>query len=399
MIPKISFNEDIKSLILTEEFPCLTFYFSIENAGGSEPGKLLLKNQCVEAEKILLDSGISPKQTEELLSPVKDLQSESLFWGSHRGGVVILRTQKKMVIGKCSEAFPPLQRVGRVFHLTPLLPFLREEVPLYLLDLHLDDARLYRFQNRELTEEVVIEKPDPVDSDYGLYIGERQLRVHSGGRANNEGSRPIFHGHGAGSDDRDRKIKVEKYFQLLDHSVIKSLPSPSTLLAVVGLPHITSMYKRASKHSNLFAVELKSDGSPNERMYLMEAAARALDNIESDELEKVFRRYNKIQSNNLTAHTLEELLPASLNGQIEILFVDPAACFSGNYLSQENKIEESEARDLNVADLYNMLALNCFRTGARIYPLPASAKKLDPGCKAAAILRYPLNDWTEQAPA
>ena len=102
------------------------------------------KNLLDRATAQLHESGLTPEQTERLLTDANRLRLDNLFWQAQDHGLAVLINETAMHTYHLPRELPEEARVNDRFFLTPLVQFLYEGGDFYILTLDQSHIRLLK---------------------------------------------------------------------------------------------------------------------------------------------------------------------------------------------------------------------------------------------------------------
>lgn len=354
--------------------PSVSLYLPTHRAGAeTQQDPIRLKNLLREADGRLGAEGFDGAGG-ELLAPARRLLDDHPFWQHQSDGLAVFLSPKTRRLYRLPLAFEELVVVGERFHLAPLLPLLHGDGLFYLLALSQNRVRLFAATRHRVREIDLRDIPESLADALGYDWEQRSLQFHSapprgvagpasGGRA------PIYHGHGAGTDDE--KEEVARFLHLVDHGVRKLLREPTEPVVVAAVDWVASLFRDLSKLADLVPepVEGNPDAVPAEDLH-----RRAVEKVEplfEAERTRAAERYDAAVGAGRTAERLEEVLVAAADGRVDVLWVDRALHRWGRFDPAARQVSVHAERADGDEDLLDRAALETLLHGGSVYAVAA----------------------------
>lgn len=161
---------------------------------------LLLAALLRRAELTLADQ-VGNDVAQRLLRPLTWLRDNAPFWAHGRRGLVLLVDDDGLRAFKIGRPVTPIEYVGERFRTLPLLSLLAPE-RFYVLAVSPARVQLYEGDLRQLRQLPQGDLPRSLEDVVGHDLRDASLQFHTAGPV---GQGAIFHGQGAGQDDRDHE--------------------------------------------------------------------------------------------------------------------------------------------------------------------------------------------------
>ena len=325
------------------------------------------------------DNDINP-----LLEPAKALIQETPYWQHQNLGLAVFITQDSFQTFRLPLEFDEQVAVSQRFVISPLLPFVTElDTTYYVLAVGLEKTKLFQatpFNIEDVTPESL---PQSIEEMLQYEDPERQLQFHTG-TAEGKGIRSaMFHGHGVGMDDAQKKGEVLRYFQMVNREVSNVLASKSEPLVLAGQEDLVSLYRQANSYLHLADKAITKDA---ETLHDEDIHKLSLPMVQ-DYLEAPKKRaITRFKEGNKSSDDLADILHATTRNQVDTLFVAQGAKKWGEFDPDKDEIvyhEDKESQDVN---LFDVAAEKAFMHQARVYILPAEDMPTDH--KIAAVYRF-----------
>jgi hypothetical protein len=216
--------------------------------------------------------------------------------------------------------------VGDRFTITPLLPAINAQGRFFLLTLTQDEVRLFKGTALAL-EPVAVDglalaawttMPRPRAPQVHAFLADR------GG----QGTRAVFHGVGRDSDEW--KTRTLQHFRGTDRALRQVLDGDQLPLVLAGVRHLQALYRAVNTHPRL--LDQGIDGNPEQknREELHRHAWALVEREMRRGASTAIERYHALRGTGRTVGTLEDVLRAAIEGQVETLLVDESACTWGS---------------------------------------------------------------------
>ncbi len=378
-------RSDLRQLIDVEQEACVSVYLPTHRAGADTlQGPIRLKNLIREADQRLEERGDEPPAVRDLLGPLRELVDQYEFWQHQADGLALFRSRDDFRRYRVSFVVPEVAVVATRFHLKPLLPAMEANRRFYLLALSQDRAKVYQANHLSISEMEIPDMPEGPGTSSGPQGAERPLQGHTVGRRFSSRRFAVFHGHGAGEEDR--KQALLSYFRRVDETVQKRLGDEHAPMVLAAVDYLCPIYRQASSNPNLLIEEIHGNPASltSEELY-----RRAWDIASShfqEDRDKAVDEYHQFWHTQRTSKDLPAIVTASRQGRVKVLFVAVGVQEWGHVDSSTAEIIRAEQRVPQDQDLLNVAAMETFIAGGTVYAVPPDEV---PGRgSVAAIFRY-----------
>jgi hypothetical protein len=364
--------------------PCVSLFLPTHRGGRDvRQAPIRLKNLLQEAEEQLAAFDMKPSEIEEFLEPIINLVGRHSYWEHQLDGLALFKNAEQLTEFRCPRHFDELCYVNDHFHLKPLLPLLRGETAFHLLALSLKKVQLFEVTTDGLNELVLEKIPASLEEALGHEIKEPTLQHHAGGRPGPGSDGTIFHGHGAGSDDRT--AEVVRFLQLVDQGLRDQLQDNRANVVVAGVEELVHRFHDLSKHPGLIPGGVTGNPASLDRRRLhSEAWSVARPVLEAD-AERVEARFRELSGTERASAKFEVVGPAVAAGRVESLLVSADRLVWGRLL-EDGTPEVHPQREQGDVELLDRLAVLGLQRGAEV--VARRAARLPEGVAVAAVMRY-----------
>ena len=395
-------REDLRSLKEEASPPCVSLYLPTHRGGVEvQQSPIRLKNLLRQTEEQLEAQydGHGGKG-DELLSEARRLVDDMAFWQRQSDGLAVFVAPGVFRTFSVPLSFPELALVGDHFHVAPLLRLLGEDGSFHVLALSQKAVRLFEATRHSIEELELGDIPGSVQAALHYDDNEHSLQFHSvpatpqtvgsrgrpnaGGQAVHTGRhKAMFHGHGVA--DADAKEQVLRFIQLVDDALVKRVRQRPLPLVVAAVDYELAMYREHSKHPHLVPNGVEGNPQLLSADQLRELAWKEVRPVFLEELKRDTLRYHDLQGTPRAGSDLETVLPALVDGRVEVLWVDTSTQVWGRFDAGERKLETHTAREPGDEDLVDRAAWECLTHGGRVHALEAHTPS---GGPVAALYRY-----------
>ena len=120
---------------------------------------------------------------------------------------------------------------------------------------------------------------------------EKQLQFHTG-TPQGGGRDAMFHGHGAG--DEDQKVRIERYFNLVDHGLRELLQAQQAPLILAGVDYLLPIYRKVSEYAKIMPDGIEGSAERMRADELQERAWRIVEPYFRRETEDTLAQYQQL---------------------------------------------------------------------------------------------------------
>ncbi|MBD3162305.1 MAG: hypothetical protein GF346_08225 [Candidatus Eisenbacteria bacterium] len=367
--------------------PCVTIYLPTHRKGPEvQQNPIRLKNLLRKAEEKLLAMPMRPSDAEPLLKPAQALISDVHFWRHQADGLAVFLGSGLTRYVRATEPFEELVVASERFHLKPLLRSLSGDGRFFVLAASKNSLRLIE-GTRESAREIELEDVPRSLADAMKYEDpEKQLQFRTT-TSHQGGPRPaLFHSHGGGTDDAERKKEIVRYFHQVDDGIREFLKEGRDPLVFAGVDYLFPLYREANSYPALLDQPVL--GSPDE------LSAEDLHRKAWEIVRPHFQRRREEASDLLreragtgrTADSIEEVVVAARRGRVDSLFVAVGERIWGSLDEEKEEVALNGEPSPGDEDLLDRAAMETIRHGGQVYALKREEMPLDRS--VAAVFRY-----------
>jgi len=359
---------------------------SRESTDNYQADKINFKNQLQTAiSQLSAQYGMTDAEAKAYLKPGYDLLDNMDFWQHGSDGLAFYHSSAGTHIKTLPlEVDSPVTYVGNSFMLRPLIPLLNSEGRFYILNLNLNDVRLYEATPSTISEVVLNEEVPTKIEDYTKFVERESHLQWRSGQGGAGGA--MFHGQGATDTDKE---DIQQYFYDLSKAVddiIQCDPLPTVL---AGVEYLIPMYRQASDYSKYQEESIHGSFSEADATLLHEKALDIMEPQFNAERDQAFEKFAQMKNGDWASVDTKKVILAALTGQVETLFVKEEATLWGVFNEQLYELEIYPSSTPETKDLLTEAAIKTITQGGTVYQcnvdeMPEGAKNI------AAVFRNPV---------
>jgi hypothetical protein len=374
---------ELKKLTTSQEGPCVSITMPTHAAGVDDPQDLLrLKNLVGEAERKLTERGMRGPDAKKLLDLVRSLPADSGFWDKRSQGLAVF-----VANGFWHRFRLPLQLeesvvVNRRFQVKSLLPLVGANARFFVLALSQKQVRFLEGGQFRIKAVTVDGLPRDMDHALNYDAGDRGHPANPAGRGD-PGKGGVPHGQGAERDTS--KEDLAHYFRLIDAALRPVLRDQRDPLVLAGVQYLLPIYREVSSYPHLAEAELP--GNPdhlNEQQLHDRAWPLIKPHVEKAKLD-AGAKYRHLAGTGKTSADIRQILPATVGGQVESLFVDRAAHVWGAFDPATGEVHVHAEEQPGDDDLLDFAAVQTLLNRGSVFAVPRDDSPAPP---IAAVFRY-----------
>jgi hypothetical protein len=378
-------SKDLKTLMGVKKSRCVSLYMPTRRAGREKrQNPTLFKNLVKKAEAQLIQAGIPEKERQKLMKPAQEILGIHSFWQYQSDGLAVFLSSGLFLTYRFPERFEELAVVARRFHLKPLLPLLSRGKYFYVLALSQNEVRLFRGTRYSMNIVNLEHVPGSLKEALKYDEPETQLQFHTQTRHRRGMRAAVFHGHGAGIDDK--KDDLLHYFQKIDKGLQDILSDEEAPLVLASVDYYWPIFKEASSYSHLIGEGIKGNPDEIDEDELHERAWKIVQTVFAEEQRETLAAYAKFDAEGKTSTDLDIIIPAAHQGRVAVLFVAMGIQRWGVYKPRKNEVILHEKATAANQDLLDLAAVQTFINGGRVFAL--APEKMPAQASIAAIFRY-----------
>jgi hypothetical protein len=384
-------KQDFLRLAEVHNQHCVSIYISTHRLGGDEAelqDRTAFKNQLKEVKRKLKDYKLTDREIENYTKPLNDLLDRENFWRKLSDCLAVFLDGSEVSYYTIPLEISESNYVADHLYLKPLAPLVNRHARFFIMVLSLGNMRFFDASEYNITE-VNIEGliPRGMEESQLLAADENQQQLQWRSQHGEPQQGAMFHGHGGGNES-EKKQQIQKYFQEIDRGLMEMLHDEKAPLIVAGVDYLFPIFKDACNYKNLYDHHLVGNFDV---IQPSEIHNRVWDLIKNDfkaDLEKKKEKYHELLKVDRAAYQLEEVIPGSIVGRTDTLFLEKDRNVWGSYDESSHSITIDEEKNINNACLLNRSAINTIKNGGEVYILDPANMPED--VSTAAIFRYEM---------
>jgi hypothetical protein len=264
----------------------------------------------------------------------------------------------------------------------PLLEELEAEKPLYVLLLGRRNVGLYRVADRKVDRVDVPNLPHDMEQTLNYDEAERGAQVHSAARALPGKQAAVFHGQGGLPENA--KQDLETFLRAVNRSLTEFLRQDDTPLVLACVDYVASIYRGVNSYPHLIADTLSGSAANQRPDELLQRVQPLREAQQAERRRSAQARYVKHAGNHRSSDDLSVILPAAVEGRVELLFQDPRSLITGSFDRGQSNL--SLLNHSNADDLIELAAIETIRHRGQVCSLAGMV--LPTNSPVAAVMRY-----------
>jgi len=380
---------DLKQLTETSGEWCVSLYMPTHRFGREQQqDPIRLKNLVINAEKILLETGLDKPEVQELLRPANDFLKEKELWQHQSDGLAVFLSPDFSRIFRLPSSFDELLVVSNNFQIKPLLPLLTNDGKFYVLALSMNEVRLFLGTRHTIDEVDLGDIPANIKEALWMDDPEKYTGFHTGtGRTGGDGTRhAVYYGHG--DKESQEKTNILRFFQQVNRGLDNLLDVKDIPMVLAGVNYLLPIYHKASTYSGLLDKGL--EGNPEElgEDELHKRAWELIRPIVKNDQKQALERFKQLagQGDELASVDLKTIVEAANFGRVDTLIVPLGVQIWGRYDSQLNKVYLEQKPEIENQDLLDFAAIHTLSNSGIVYAVRPEDMPGDG--ELAAIFRY-----------
>ena len=373
----------------------VSVYMPVQVGADSRQNEVRLKNLLRGAEGKLAERQADSSDVRQMLAPAWELVERGDLSGQLGRGLALLIGPAGLRIWRLPLGCAERCVVGRNFYVLPLISWLNNDAPYYVLLVSQNQVRLLRGTRGEIEE---VDVPGlPADRADALRLDEPQpaqqahvARTQVAGRGD-----LMFHGHGGAPDAAPAEL--ESFLRDVDRAVAKFLRLQNEPLLFAGVDYLFPVYQQVNNYAHLLPTPITGNPELWSDAEIREKAWPLVDEALQVERKATIERYGNLIARGRAKNRPEDIIVAAQAGAVETLFVDPNAQRLGVFSPDNLTVKTGDAADGEAEDLVNLAATLVLASSGGV-ETPASGN-VPGGGVMAAILRYEFSPASSESKA
>lgn len=355
--------------------------------------KIHFKNQLQAARQQLVNLyGMEPDEVNQYLQPGFDLLDNDTFWHySSEMLAFFLTPQNNYVFKFPLKVEEPTFHVGKGLMLRPLLPLFNKSGRFYVLNLDLENVRLYEatpysFNEVELGEDV----PTSVE-DYLHYFNkiDRDDTVQRRLGTSQPADGGVFHGQAA---DESEKEHIRQWFYTLNREIETKFKEDQLPVVLAGVDYLVPLYRTTityNKYEEEYITGNFDNKNDPQAQGLYKQALKIMEPKFKQQEEKAIEQYHNLKAGDFAASDTEKIILAAITGQVDTLFLRKDASLWGHFDEQRYELQIQRAATPENTDLLTEAAVKTVLMKGKVYLYDANEMP-EKDSVVAAVFRNPV---------
>jgi hypothetical protein len=359
---------------------------SLDSTDNYQGDKIHFKNQLREAvDQLTRQYDMNEQEAKTYLQPGFDLLENQEFWQHNSDALAFFHSSKGTSIKQLPlDLDEPMTYVGGSFMLRPLIPLINSDGRFYILNLNIENVRLYEATPHTISEVLLSDEVPTTIDDYMKFVEREehlQWRSGQGGKAG-----AMFHGQGATDTDKE---DIKQYFHDLSNKLDDLMQCDPLPAVLAGVEYLIPIYKETSKYNKFVDDWIEGSFNENDVQQLHGTGMEIMEPHFSGQRSQDMERFGSLHGTDTASSDTDKVIKAALTGQVEILFVQEDANVWGVFNEQSYEIQRTQNSTPESGDLLTEAALRVIAQGGKVYPCAAEDM---PGSQSvvAAIFRNPV---------
>jgi hypothetical protein len=345
---------------------CASIYLPIQQTGDpalQQGNARALKGQLKMLREKLEKEGMPPNSIESFTLPLENLVGDSAFWRKQAGGLAVFLSDQGMDYYPLPFSPEPRLFLANQFYLQPLLSYFSGDGQYFVLNLALENIRLFKGSKYSFSEEdVAAWVPGSIETVVGDDYRPRNAQVRSFPGMQQGAS---YHGYGEGKDDR--KTEIMRYIREVEKGISKKLNGEDAPLVLTGTDYLVQMYRNFNAYLGLYPQSLAG----NQQHIGLEELHQKTWSLVSPHFTAPRLRHRahflQFQDTPQTSSDIAEVLPAALYGKVEALFIRKNTDIWGIYDPARAAVEIHPGPGRSNTSLTGLAAMQTFLQGGQVY--------------------------------
>jgi hypothetical protein len=386
----LTYNDLVELAEVTDEH-LVSLYMPLHTGAEHRQNPVRYKNLLRAAEEQLSKRGASSRVIRSVLEPAQQLLDDTEVWQEQGRSLAVFVGAEHIRLWRpvidCAESCS----VGSIFHVIPLVRWLDNEAPYYVLAVSQNDVRLWRGTRGEM-EEVAADLPRNMQDALRLDTPQSFPQQHAAQRGTPGKQGLVFHGQGGAPDAA--KQEIQAYFREIDRRLTAALREDEPLI-FAGVDYLFPIYQEVNSYAHLMPQSIVGNHELWSAREIQRLAWPLVESLLRERREATLTKYGNSISANRAVHRVEDVIWAADAGAVETLFIDPAARLTGAFDTQQLTVQVDERPREDSEDLLNLATVLVLRSSGFVQPLGPG--EMPCGGPMAATLRYPLPTRQQQA--
>ncbi len=228
--------------------------------------------------------------------------------------------------------------------------------------------------------------PQTLEEAVGTDYEQKSLQFRSGQTMSPDSA--SYHGHGAG-EMPEKKEEIQKYFRAVNEGLMKMIHDEHVPLVLACVDYLYPIFMEKSDYKYLHEEFIEGNHDQTSAADLQARSWNIVGDQFDKDREKELARFEEKLSAAKASYNETEVIPASLIGQTETLFIRKGSEIWGRYDPEDHKVHIDAVQRAGNTELINRAAVETIKNKGKVLyvnneDLPVEMDAL------AAIYRYSM---------
>jgi hypothetical protein len=378
-------KNELQKLIEKRGSSCISIYMpTYRTSPGVKQNPIRYKNLLKQMEQRLIAVGMRKTEIEALSAPAEALVKDYLFWQYQSDGMAAFISPQWFRFYRLPALFEKLLVITDRFHIKPLLHLFANDGRFYILALSQNEVRLLQCSRhgailiesenipRSLKEAIRHDEPD------------KQLQFHTRTPGGMGERSAIFHGHGAGKDEK--KNDILRFFHRVDQGLEKILREDPAPVVLAGVDYLFPIYRQASNYPHLIEQGISGNPEGLKPEMLQKQGWEIAEPHFLKAREEATARYTQLAGSGRASCDIKTITLAAYQGRIDILFTAVGIQQWGIFDPATSSVHIHEEQKPGYEDLLDFAAAHTILNGGKVYVM--TPEEMPDAVCMAGIFRY-----------
>ncbi|GAB3173220.1 baeRF7 domain-containing protein [Telluribacter humicola] len=355
--------------------------------------KIHFKNQLQAARQQLVNLyGMEQDEVNQYLQPGFNLLDNDNFWHYSSDMLAFFLTPQNNYVFKFPlKVEEPSFHVGKGLMLRPLLPLFNRNGRYYVLNLDLENVRLYEATPYSFNEVELGEDVQTSVEDYLRYFNkiDRDDTVQRRLGTSQPASGGVFHGQAA---DEQEKEHIRQWFYNLSRELENRFKEDQLPVVLAGVDYLVPLYRTTidyNKYVEDYVTGNFDNRNDPQAQGLYKQAMAIMEPKFKQQEEKAVEQYHNLKAGDFAASDTEKTILAALTGQVDTLFIRKDAFLWGHYDEQRYELQIQRAATPENTDLLTEAAVKTVLMKGKVFLYDANDMP-EKDSIVAAVFRNPV---------
>ncbi len=374
--------EDFLKLTSVEKSPMISLFIPTHRAGKEvqqNQDAIQFKSILQDVEKNLENYQLKPNTIKKMLQPAYALLDDSGYWHELSDGIAFFIADEFFEHYEVPVWFEPFFEISHHFYLKPLIPIFNNDGKFYLLPISLKEARLFEASHHAVQEIEISDIVKEATDIIAEYESKSDVQFRSATDKN-----VMFHGE----NRTEKEEMVLKFFRKIDEELISIIGKNSHPLVLACENKTYQLYQSVTAYRKLQDQYIDENPFPDFNLFLLhEKAWKLMEPYFTEHRDTILEKFSFYLGKNKAFTQIEEIVKASIEGRIEVLFLQNRQSFYGRYYPDDRRIEPLDKENPASADLLNTAVIKTLLNGGEAYLMEPDKMPVK-NTIANAVLRY-----------